>query len=72
MALRAQINQQHRGGPVSGASQYESDPYGRSSELPPLRTLQSPAGPPPPEAMSGVQYEPRSMNGFRGPEQGRF
>ncbi|KAK1833873.1 protein esc1 [Podospora conica] len=74
MALRAQLNQQpqHRGGPVSGASQYEADPYGRSSELPPLRTLQSPTGPAPPEAMSGVQYEPRPMNGYRGSDQRRF
>src|SRR5690349_17034725 len=73
-AFRAvQCEQQQRGGPVSGPNQYNSDQYGRAraAELPPLRALQSSAGPPPPDAMSGVQYEPRPMKGYR-PEQGRF
>ncbi|EAQ89272.1 hypothetical protein CHGG_05891 [Chaetomium globosum CBS 148.51] len=42
-------------------------------ELPPLRSLQSPTGPPQgPESMTGVQYEPPRVNGYRPAEPTRF
>ena len=67
----------HRGPPQPAADPYGADQYGRprAPELPPLRALQSPtgpAGPVGPESMTGVQYEPPRVNGYRPAEPTRF
>ncbi|KAL2153958.1 hypothetical protein VTH82DRAFT_2634 [Thermothelomyces myriococcoides] len=75
--LRRELERMHgaqQSRPVSDP--YSQDQYGRPRppELPPLRSLQSPTGPPPqgPESMTGVQYEPPRANGYRPAETGRF
>ncbi|KAK4127149.1 hypothetical protein N657DRAFT_564683 [Parathielavia appendiculata] len=56
------------------ADQYAQEQYGRPRppELPPLRSLQSPTGHTGPESMTGVQYEPPRVNGYRPAEPSRF
>jgi len=70
--LRRQVHGQAQAHPP--ADPYAQDQYGRPRppELPPLRSLQSPQGPPTSEAMTGVQYEPPRVNGFRPAEPARF
>ncbi len=60
--------------PHPTADPYAQDQYGRQRqpELPPLRSLQSPTGPPAPESMTGVQYDAPRVNGYRPGEPGRF
>ncbi|KAH6627946.1 hypothetical protein F5144DRAFT_289074 [Chaetomium tenue] len=74
--LRRDLERMH-GAPQSRpvADPYAQDQYGRPRppELPPLRSLQSPTGPPQgPESMTGVQYEPPRVNGYRPAEPTRF
>ncbi|KAK3298932.1 uncharacterized protein B0H64DRAFT_85851 [Chaetomium fimeti] len=74
--LRREMERMH-GAPQSRpvADPYAQDQYGRPRppELPPLRSLQSPTGPPQgPESMTGVQYEPPRVNGYRPAEPARF
>ncbi|KAK4117246.1 hypothetical protein N656DRAFT_23920 [Canariomyces notabilis] len=53
---------------------YATDQYGRPRppNLPPLRTLPSPAAPAGPESMTGVQYEAARANAYRPTEATRF
>jgi hypothetical protein len=75
--LRREMERMH--GPP-GQSRPMADPYAqdqynrpRPPELPPLRSLQSSTGPPTgPESMTGVQYEPPRVNGYRPAEPNRF
>ena len=73
--LRREMNQM-RGAqqPHPTADPYAQDQYGRSRqpELPPLRSLQSPTGPPAPDSMTGVQYDAPRVNGYRPGEPSRF
>lgn len=64
----------HRAPPQQVADHYGADQYGRQRqpELPPLRALQSPTGPAGPESMTGVQYEPSRVNGYRPAEPARY
>jgi hypothetical protein len=64
----------HRGPPQQAVDPYAQDQYGRQRqpELPPLRALQSPTAPVGPESMTGVQYEPARVNGYRPGEPPRF
>jgi hypothetical protein len=74
--LRREVERMHGAPPQPRpvADPYAQDQYGRPRppELPPLRSLQSPTGPPGPESMTGVQYEPPRVNGYRPAEQPRF
>jgi hypothetical protein len=73
--LRREVERMHGAPqPRPVADPYAQDQYGRPRppELPPLRSLQSPTGPPGPESMTGVQYEPPRVNGYRPAEQPRF
>jgi hypothetical protein len=73
--LRREMSQMRAAQPhPAAADPYAQDQYGRARppELPPLRSLQSPAGPPGPEAMTGVQYENPRVNGYRPGEPARF
>ncbi|KAK1758181.1 protein esc1 [Echria macrotheca] len=62
--------------PPSGMNDpYHQDHYGRprgQEPLPPLRALQTPTGPPPPDSMSGIQYEPPRTTGYRPSEPSRY
>ena len=54
--------------PPAQQGPYSSEQYGGSrTELPPLRSISTsiPTGP---DSMTGVQYEPPRVNGYRGPE----
>lgn len=64
-------NQSGPSGPSQPPAQqgpYSSEQYGGSrTELPPLRSI-STSIPNGPDSMTGVQYEPPRVNGYRGPE----
>lgn len=70
-SMRAENDRLARCGP---SDSYVADPYQRSRaelvrpELPPLRSIQSGG----PDSMTGVQYEPARVNGFRPTEGPRF
>jgi hypothetical protein len=71
-ALRVDNDRMQRPPPQGGSDPY-ADQYGRPRpELPPLRSLQSSAGPAPPDTMTGVQYDQPRANGYRTSEPGRF
>jgi hypothetical protein len=78
--LRRQLERMHGAArPQMVADPYAQEQYARPHppELPPLRSLQPPAGPPAgpsvgPESMTGVQYDPPRVNGYRPAEPTRF
>lgn len=71
--LKRELDRLHRV-PQPVADPYAPDQYGRSRppELPPLRTIQSATEPVGPESMTGVQFEPPRINGYRPAEPARF
>ncbi|KAK4240620.1 hypothetical protein C8A03DRAFT_41834 [Achaetomium macrosporum] len=73
--LRRELQEWIHGAPAPRpADPYGPDQYARSRppELPPLRSLQSATVPTGPESMTGVQYEPPRVNGYRPGEPTRF
>ncbi|KAK3311203.1 uncharacterized protein B0T15DRAFT_66398 [Chaetomium strumarium] len=73
--LRRELQERIHGAPTPRpADPYGPDQYARPRppELPPLRSLQSATGPTGPDSMTGVQYEPPRVNGYRPGEPARF
>lgn len=71
--LKRELDRLHRV-PQPVSDPYGPDQYGRPRppELPPLRTIQSATEPVGPESMTGVQFEPPRINGYRPAEPTRF
>lgn len=75
-SLRMDNDRLARSGPPTLNEPYVADQYGRRAELarpelPPLRGLHT-SQPGVPESMTGVQYEPPRVNGFRPADPARF